>query len=573
MTRCAYVESRLRALVDGELEPGVSRKVLDHLAHCASCRQAHARLQSLTAMLQDQELEDVPAHFSASLQVRLARHRREREEKAARPGWRRLLDRVVPPAPARGLRWAGAASVLAAALVCTFTFTRGIQAEEVARRAGERWSQIRNYGCEFVSTGIYQGQPRVFKQRQFFRKPGEYRLDTSQDYPLTTFVRPDSIVHYLPGGDWKGHGPLVIIRPRKEGQDALPFPFGVTWQNGGNISLDQLIRQLAQNDKGARVIGREQVGGRECYRLAFSAIPPGGSIRDQYELWIDRESFLPRRVSWYRDAQNHIVTEAEQLQVNYDVVPAGTFDFSVPDGAAVVHGDVDPHVLALPIQRLRGVSYERDPVGAGQEENWSRVQSVPFPVQAPEWLPEGFELVRVRRRVGRWLDMHWIRRDPQGSYSTIKLVQQDGEVEAARAPADAREVKVGTASGELSERKEPFRHLYLSWVSGGTRFAMTASNLNAEEALRMARSMQPVRAPARRVITAGNGGTRAVPAGEPSVLPTEPAAEAAEELRPIVPASENPAPEVVSQEQQQPAMMPEMSDEDLTARETVGPMR
>ena len=88
MTRCAYVESRLRALVDGELDPGVSRKVLDHLDHCASCSQSHARLQSLTAMLQEQDLEDVPAHFSASLQVRLARHRREREEKAARPGWR-----------------------------------------------------------------------------------------------------------------------------------------------------------------------------------------------------------------------------------------------------------------------------------------------------------------------------------------------------------------------------------------------------------------------------------------------------------------------------------------------------
>src|ERR1041385_7868893 len=104
MTRCAYCEPRLRALLDGELEPGESRKVLTHLEGCARCRAEHARLQGVLAMLQQHEPEEVPAHFTTELQVRLARHRQERARKSRwTPTWLR----------ARPLRWAGGATALA----------------------------------------------------------------------------------------------------------------------------------------------------------------------------------------------------------------------------------------------------------------------------------------------------------------------------------------------------------------------------------------------------------------------------------------------------------------------------
>lgn len=571
MTRCAYVESRLRALTDGELEPGESRKVLDHLDHCAACRSQHAAMQGLTALLQDQDLEDVPAHFSASLQVRLARHRKEREEKASRPGWLRRFFGVPRP-----VRWASAGIVAAAAVVCVLAFSSRIQASEVARKAGERWSQIRNYGCVFISEGVYQGQPRRFEQSQFYRKPGEFRLETKQDYRLTTYVYTDRVIHYLPGGDWKGDGPLVIIRPRQAGQDALPFPFGVTWQNGGNVSLDQLVRQLSQNDKDARVVGEESVGGNACYRVAFAAVPPGGTQRDQYELWIDKDSFLPRRVSWYRDEQNHIVTEAQQLQVNYDVVPAGTFDFQIPDDAAVIRGEADPHVLALPVIKLQGVSYS-DPVASAEAEGWSRVRTVPFPIMTPHWMPAGFELVRARRRVGRWLDLHWIRKTAPGSYSIIKLAEQDGAQDWSGDLSDAREVNLGTEERPILARAAlrtlPYRHVHMSWRQGGTRFIMTAAEVTWDEAIRIARSLQPVSAPAVDTRVARRQPGSEAPAGEPSELPG--AAEGSPSLE-----ARQPEPSaaheygVVPVDQQQPPMMPEVADEDpMAVKEMAGPMR
>jgi len=557
------VEARLRALLDGELEPGVSRKVLAHLDRCARCQDEHARLKAVSALLQEQELEDVPAHFTASLQVRLASHRRARAASLNRKPRLALPWRWTPRR-----RWAGALVTAAVtAAFCCFAFSPGIQAAEVARRAELSWMQIRNYGCVFNSRGVYQGEARTFTQRQFFRRPGEFRLDTGQDYPLTTYVKPDRVVHYLPGGDWKGKRGLVIVRPRTDAQEALPFPFGVTWQGGGNVSLDQLVRQLSRNDDAA-VVGTERVGDRECYRVRFSAVPPGGAQRDQYELWVDRESFLPRRVSWYRDEQNHIITEAQFLQVNYDVLPVGTFDFQIPEGASVVHGDIDPHVLALPYVPPRDETFDTRPVAAARLEAWKRRETVPFPVLSPRWLPRGFELVRVRRKVGRWLDAHWLRPgapDASGGNSVVKLVEQVGSAEARADLRSAEQVNLGTRERPILARMRqgtaPYPHVYLSWRQGGTRCTLFAAELRTAQVLRIARSMAEARAPEPPVRTARRGRPRLHVQGEPSVLPTEAAIETAEEPA----TAETTVAAAAAVVTEQPPMMPEMADDEKPA--------
>jgi outer membrane lipoprotein-sorting protein len=560
MTRCAYVEARLRALADGELDGGEHSRVLAHLEGCAQCRASYARVQSVASLVQEQEPEEVPAHFSASLQVRLARHRQERAKALKRRA-------AFTPPWQWGRRWRVAGGLTTAAMLasaCLLVLLQGPGAAEVARRAELSWSQIRNYGGVFVSQGVYRGQQRTFTQSQFFRRAGqfgEFRLETGQDYPLVTYVDADRVVHYLPGGDWQGKGPLVIIRPRGKSQDALPFPFGVTWNNGGNISLDQLIRQLSQNQD-AELAGTEMVGNRECYRLKFAAVPPGGRDLDQYELWIDRDNFLPRRVSWYHDPENHIVTEAKDLQVNYEVLPAGTFEFRIPEGACVVQGDIDPHVLALPFQHRTPEEMRKDPVASASYEAWTRAHTMPFPVFAPDWLPEGYRLIRVRGRAGSWVDAHWMREDDSGN-RILKLVEQDASVAPSEELLAGEKVNLGTEErpivGRMVIGSTPYDHVYLTWRQSGTRCTMFAAGLPPAELKRMAGSMVRAAVPEPPLVGPKAPPHRRVAEGEPSTVPDPPEDTASIDGEPS--SMEEPEPGFP----QQPSMMPEMSDEDGAA--------
>jgi outer membrane lipoprotein-sorting protein len=527
MSHCGYCENRLRALVDGELEPRESTQVLAHLEGCAECRRAYGAIQATASLLQDQPLEDAPPHFTASLQVRLSAHRHRPQ---CRPSIRQALRNLVPAVPARPslptLRWVGGVTtVLALSLTCMFvTTSRSIGATEVARRAEESWMQVRNYGCVFVSTGIYQGQPRSFTQRQFFRRPGDFRLETTQDYPLTTFVRDDSLIHYIPGGQWNGQGPVVIVRPRGATAGALPFPFGATWQSGGNVSLDQLIRQLREQHQ-THLVGTERIGERECYRLAFTDDASSANPGDRYELWVDRETFIPRRVSWYRDEQNHIVTEAQELQVNYDLLPRDTFDFRIPDGAFVVYGDVDPHVLALPFRPERTVSFDREPLETAQLEAWRRSSRVPFPVLSPGWLPDGYRLVRVRSKSGRWVDSHWLREGTEGGGQVLKLVQHDGRLDLPESWREGDLVKLGTGEDAvgayLLRRESPYPYRVLTWNQGPTRLTLFAAGLDSESIIRIAESLQVATSPPPSVRVAEGHTDELEFSGEPSMLPFE----------------------------------------------------
>ena len=68
-------------------------------------------------------------------------------------------------------------------------------------------------------------------------------------------------------------GPLLIVRPRS--QAAVPFPFGIAWPSGPNMTLDSLVSQL-QATRDTQLIGDGMVLGRPCYRPRFEATPPGG---------------------------------------------------------------------------------------------------------------------------------------------------------------------------------------------------------------------------------------------------------------------------------------------------------
>ena len=546
-SQCHSIEPRLRTLVDGELHPGEARMVLAHLEACAPCRHAHARIVAVVQTLQQLPLTEPPAHFTPALHVRLESHRRARARRLRSPHGRLAALLTRPPSH---LRWVGgAAAAVGLGIVPALLLPRPLDAAEIARRTGLSWRQVRNYGCVFRSEGRYLGRPRVFRQRQFFRPPGEFRLDTSQDYRLTTFVASDRVVHYLPGGTWQGNGPLVLMRSRAPRETGLPFPYGLHRGEDTNVSLDSLVRQVTSTS-GARLVGRERVGGQDCYRLACVTPGPGSGQPEEHEVWVDCETFLPRRLRWFRNEDNWIVSEATYIQVNYALLPAGTFQFQAPEGATIIRGDVDPHVFALPFDPPRIPEYDTDPAAAAAAEAWRRRHDVPFPVLLPRWLPPHFQLVRVRRQTGRWLDVYWLRRDGVRTFGVLKLVEQ-----AAGAGVPTGEpVRVGTGRGApqgwLVRLETPYRHAALTWQQGRTRFTLSGAGLDSETLVKIAVSFRPG-APLR----AARGGPAA---------PTTPAAQSAEPVPasdPVAESANPPDPAPVPVEPEAPPMLPEMPDD------------
>jgi hypothetical protein len=272
-------------------------------------------------------------------------------------------------------------------------------------------------------------------------------------------------------------------------------------------------------------------------------------------------------VSWYHDAENHIVTEAQDLQVNYSLLPPGTFDFSAPERAFVIHGDVDPHVLALPVERP--ASFDRHPVREARYEAWKRRGAVGFPVLAPEWLPDGYRLIRVRSKMGRWLDAHWIRAEGETRGQVIKLVEQDERVEPPGDLASAGEVNLGTANAPVSARmkvgSEPYACVYLTWKQGGVRCTLFAAELSPEQVQHIARSMTQVSGPEPATVSIPRDRYRS-PTGEPSELPSDQTAASSDEMKAHEPDGSPTAAEDPTTAEQQPPMMPEMPDLDPGSR-------
>jgi outer membrane lipoprotein-sorting protein len=423
---------------------------------------------------------------------------------------------------------------------------------EIAQRAEFSWARVRNYRCELVTRGTLQGRDREFRQRTWFMKPGLYRFETNQDYRLVTIVDEQAVRHYIPGGDWEGRGPLVIVRPRTEHGAQLPFPFGVTWPSGSNTTVDTLIDQLRAT-RDATLLGSEALRGQDCYRVQFTNPTVPGRPPEDCTMWLARQSALPLRIERRRDAENATVTEAVNLQFNDDLLPSSTFELKAPQGAFVIHGDVDPHVFALK-PRERAPWFDRDPLLATRYQVALRMTDLPFTAMVPEHLPAGYRLVRARRAKGRWLDIHWID-DRHGPAARVMRLQE--QAEAVEDPAETRDgqlVNLGTALEPLPARVKqgsaPYPHCYVSWRDQGTLLTLCSAELGLEETLKVARSVRaaPRVLPSLDSIFVGPPAPSRIQASDPS-SPEAPSAPVTPEGGPLPSCSD-------------PPMMPEMPEDE-----------
>jgi outer membrane lipoprotein-sorting protein len=479
----------LRAHIDEALPPAEQMLVTIHLETCALCRAVRARMEAVIREVRALPEEEPPPHLSVALQMRSGRLTQRR-------GFWQREGAEPTGSKARGgrlgvgrWRYAAAGSLAAAVVALVLLSEPLIVAAELVGRVQESWARLQSYSCTFVTEGLYRGQPRRFVQRQWFRKPSLFRLETSEHYSQTTYLEPSRVTVVIPGAHWEGK-PIAIVRPRHPKETDLPFPFGTAWPDTADITIDALVRQL-QAQQGGEVLGTEPVLGKECYRLRFEAQAPMSSRITRYLMWIDRDTFLPLRVRAEIDAQNHSVTEAVDLRLN-DIVPADTFRYTPLPGTFEVRGDVEPFVFALGLQAARSRWSAQDPLGSASAEIAHLQPRLPFRPLTPTYMPEGFKLLRVRSSKGRWLDAYWIDGE---SGRVVKLVQQ---VAGAPNPAEVAGgwVLPPERSGLgheiiLATGRTPYRYDHLAWRQDGVLVLLATADLPRHEAMRIARSLTP----------------------------------------------------------------------------------
>jgi outer membrane lipoprotein-sorting protein len=478
---CRYCEPRLRALLDGELVEVEAARVREHLADCDACQLSLATAAEVSRLVGQIPAEiEPPPHFGANLQLRLASVR----------GRRGLIGRLglrSAPRPRWSRRYSLAGVMVAGTVMALILGSPPrLGAQDLVGKVQESWGRLQSYSCRFEAEGVVAGNPRRFEQRQWFRKPNLFRLETNEHYPEQTFIQADRVTTYIPGADWQGKR-LAITRPRRDREEGLPFPFGAEWPVAYDITMEALVREL-KSQRGGELLGTEEVLGKPCYVLKFHTQRPGSRLTTHYRVWVDRDSFLPLRVKSYRDTQFHWVSTARDLRTNL-MLPQDMFRFATARDTFHVYGEVEPFVFTMPMDRPRTEAFDEDPIGSAREEIVRRATALPFRPLAPAYLPAGYGLVRVRgSAVSGWLDAYWLN---SRTGAVIQLLQQDGaqavadEGETVRLPDDS------TRRAVWREVRRPVPIQYVAWKQSGVRVSLAAAGVDRDEALRIAASFAP----------------------------------------------------------------------------------
>jgi outer membrane lipoprotein-sorting protein len=475
---CRYCGPRLRALLDGELVEVEAVRVREHLIDCDTCQSSLATAAEVLRLVGEIPAAiEPPPHFGANLQLRLASVR-------ARRGLRGWLGLEIGTRPRWSRRYSLAGvTVAGTAMALILGSPPRLGAQDLVGKVQESWSRLQSYSCRFEAEGVIAGRPRKFEQRQWFRKPNLFRLETNEHYPEQTFIQADRVTTFIPGADWQGKR-LAITRPRRDREEGLPFPFGSEWPVAFDITMDALVRELKAQRAG-ELLGTEEVLGKPCYVLKFHTQRPGSRLPTHYRVWVDRDSFLPLRVKSYRDSRFHWDSTACDLRAN-TMLPEDMFHYKPAADTFHIYGEVEPFVFTLPMDRPRTAEFDEDPVGSGREEIERRSATLPFHPLAPTYLPAGYGLVRVRRSAtSGWLDAYWLHHE---TGAVIKLLEQDGRQSAVDDGEIVRLANDSSTPAVIREVTRPVPIQYVSWKQSGVRLSLAAAGVDRDEAMRIAAS-------------------------------------------------------------------------------------
>ena len=104
--------------------------------------------------------------------------------------------------------------------------------------------------------------------------------------------------------------------------------------NSDNTLLPRQILFQYKRDYRSRVEGEEDIFGKRCYILLFTA-ETGDTFISQIRAWVDKSQWIPRKIEQVDLGENHTTYLLQNIEIG---IPLGNdfFDFIVPDGVDVI---------------------------------------------------------------------------------------------------------------------------------------------------------------------------------------------------------------------------------------------
>ncbi len=178
----------------------------------------------------------------------------------------------------------------------------------------ERFKEISDYQCTYVSFVAKGDKNEEYTFRYFFKKPKKIRMEViSEKDKGTVLIYREGKVYVRPGRGFLSRFTLTFHPRHKRVCDLRGY--GIDQSDWGEF-IDYHLPYLKEGS--FQIIGREMVGERETILLEMRSKEPQETQGIAYErIWVDKELKVPIKYEHY-DINNQLIRSSnyEDIEIN-----------------------------------------------------------------------------------------------------------------------------------------------------------------------------------------------------------------------------------------------------------------
>jgi outer membrane lipoprotein-sorting protein len=485
--RCERFGADLEAFLSGELDERKTKHVQAHIDSCADCKQLLESTKYLANILKARGLCMTTPSTESNIRSK-------------------VNERITSKPQLTGRRWALVGAVVIFVMVMIGLSQMRQQsvtaAAAVIARAEAKLGGVTSYYVKYKDTSF--GGRHVAYYEMWYQSPDKLKMVRHEISPasesgssrrdIVRIVKGSSQWIYVSGSD------AVFLSPiSKSARRDIPMHFETP---------RDMLTSLGKRVKGSRYVGTQMVGERKCdvIEINIDRTHARVSIDCETGLILQSVSSENGKIGTRYDAVDIQVSKPISDDIFKPQISTDTILVMVPSTPGTLgiapypylNTDADAPGLVNQLREPGDVKAELIRYGEEGAKNGARLNRL----YEPDYVPEGYKFARVGQFVER-LDtpigpsgrlVPWV-------YSTIFIEYIDSDTggtivlsESVDKPqvSGSEEITSEGFEGQIITHHEPFQYIDLLWEADGVYFTLSASSMDKQEAVTIARSMQLV---------------------------------------------------------------------------------